>query len=107
MDQENTRLVHNVFFSLKDRSPEAAQGLIDACKRYLSDHPGTLYFGAGGCSDLEREVNDRDFDVALHIAFESRAAHDAYQAAPRHQQFIDEQKHNWAKVRVFDSDCRP
>lgn len=106
MAPQQTMLVHNVFFALKDRSPAAVQSLIDACKRYLTDHPGTVFFAAGGCSDLARAVNDRDYDVALHLAFDSRESHDAYQTAPRHEQFIAEQKHNWAKVRVFDSDCR-
>ena len=44
-----------------------------------------------------------DFDVALHVVFDSREAHDAYQTAPRHNQFIDENKPNWERVRVFDS----
>ena len=47
--------------------------------------------------------NDRDFDVALHIVFEDRKAHDQYQDAARHKQFIDENKESWKKVRVFDS----
>jgi hypothetical protein len=50
-------------------------------------------------------VNDRDFDVALFIVFESHAAHDAYQVADRHETFIAENAPNWAKVRVFDADC--
>jgi hypothetical protein len=49
-------------------------------------------------------VNDRDHDVALTIVFESRAAHDAYQVADRHEQFIAEAAPTWAKVRVFDAD---
>jgi quinol monooxygenase YgiN len=48
-------------------------------------------------------VNDLDYDVALHIVFKNKAAHDKYQDAPRHQKFIDENKALWAKVRVFDS----
>jgi hypothetical protein len=48
-------------------------------------------------------VNVRDFDGALQLVFESRAAHDAYQTAPRHLQFIDENKPTWAQVRVFDA----
>ena len=43
------------------------------------------------------------FDVALHVVFTDRAAHDAYQADATHDRFIAEMKHNWAKVRVFDS----
>ena len=53
--------------------------------------------------DLTRPVNQTDFDVALQVVFETRAAHDAYQVAPRHVQFIEENKANWAKVRVFDA----
>jgi hypothetical protein len=48
-------------------------------------------------------VNDQDFDVALHLVFRDKAAHDAYQVAPKHQQFIEESQDNWKQVRVFDS----
>lgn len=97
-------LVHNVYFKLNDASPQARQRLVEACHKYLTDHPGALFFAAGLLAqDLAREVNDRDFDVALHIVFDSQASHDRYQDAPRHQQFIDENRGNWKKVRVFDS----
>ena len=97
-------LSHDVYFSLKDNSPEAQKKLIAACNTYLSKHPGEVFYGAGPLAhDLKREVNDVDFDVALHIVFKDKAAHDKYQDAPRHQQFIDENKDNWKKVRVFDS----
>ncbi|MEC7923515.1 MAG: Dabb family protein [Planctomycetota bacterium] len=98
-------LAHNVYFALLDDSPEAVGRLVGACKEYLSDHPGVVFFAAGELNpDLAREVNDRDFDVALHVVFDNRASHDAYQEAPEHLQFIEGQKDNWKKVRVFDSD---
>jgi hypothetical protein len=53
--------------------------------------------------DLAREVNDRDFDVALHVVFENKVAHDQYQTHERHVKFIEDNKDTWAKVRVFDS----
>ena len=97
-------LAHNVYFTLKDRSATAKQALLDACKTHLTSHPGTRFFACGTLEEgLDRPVNDRDFDVALHVVFDSRAAHDAYQAAPRHLQFVEENRANWAKVRVFDS----
>ena len=78
--------------------------LVTACKKHLSGHPGEVFFAAGTlCEDLKREVNDIDFDVALHIVFKDKAAHDQYQVAPRHDKFIAENKENWKKVRVFDS----
>jgi hypothetical protein len=101
-------LSHNVFFKLRDQSAAAKQKLVAACQKYLSDHPGTVFFAAGVLADeYDREVNDRDFDVALHIVFASKAAHDQYQTAPKHKQFIEEQRENWQSVRVFDSWVKP
>ena len=65
------------------------------------------YFSVGTLNpELKRDVNDRDYDVALHLVFTNRAAHDRYQDHPRHQAFIGECKDLWSKVRVFDSDIR-
>lgn len=97
-------LAHNVYFSLNDKSDEAKKKVVEACKKYLSNHPGTVFFAAGTLNEeLDRPVNDRDFDVGLHLIFKNKAAHDKYQDAPRHLQFIEENKANWSKVRVFDS----
>ena len=56
---------------------------------------------------MAREVNDRGFDVSLHVHFRDQAAHDAYQEHPRHKQFIAEMSANWKTVRVFDSWVEP
>jgi hypothetical protein len=99
------KLAHIVYFTLKDHSPAAIEKQLEACKKYLTDHPGVAFFAAGTRTvGLEREVNDKDFHVALHVVFKNRAAHDQYQTAPRHVKFIEESKPNWAKVRVFDAD---
>ena len=97
-------LAHNVFFSLKDKSPEAKAKVINSAKTHLTGHAGTVFFAVGDlATELNRPVNDLDFDVALHIVFADKASHDIYQEAPRHHLFIDECKEGWAKVRVFDS----
>ncbi len=44
-----------------------------------------------------------EFHVSLHMVFTDRLAHDAYQTAPRHTEFVARNKSNWARVRVFDS----
>ncbi len=97
-------LAHDVYFSLNDASPKARAELVAACRKYLTGHPGVVVFSAGVVAgELDRPVNDRDFDVALHMTFDGKASHDKYQEAPRHKQFIEEQQKNWKKVRVFDS----
>ena len=97
-------LAHNVYFTLHDGSDEARQKLVAACKKYLTGHPGQVFFAAGVlCSELRRPVNDLAFDVALHLVFRTKADQDAYQDAPRHNEFVAENKDKWKNVRVFDS----
>jgi hypothetical protein len=96
-------LAHNVYFSLKDNRPAACQALVADCHRLLAPIPGAIFFAAGVCSEIDRPVSDRDYDVALHCVFADRATHDAYQQAELHQQFIARNKDNWRRVRVFDS----
>lgn len=100
-------LAHNVYFTLHDSSPASIQSMVDACHKYLKEHPGVVFFAAGTVAEeLARPVNDRMFHVALHVVFDSKESHDAYQTAPAHLQFIEENKQGWRQVRVFDSFVR-
>jgi hypothetical protein len=97
-------LAHDVYFTLRDASPEAKQKLVEACRRHLTGHEGTVFFAAGVRADeMAREVNDKGYDVSLHVYFRDKAAHDTYQDHPRHKEFIAEMNANWKAVRVFDS----
>jgi hypothetical protein len=103
-EEKPQMLAHHVYFTLHDPSPPARQKLVEACRKYLSGHPGQVWFAVGTlAAELKREVNDRDFDVALAVVFHSRADHDRYQQAERHLQFIAQNKATWKQVRVFDS----
>jgi hypothetical protein len=97
-------LAHHVYFALKDPSEANIAHLIAACRKYLTGHAGTVFFACGTrAKELARPVNDLEFDVGLHIIFDSQASHDAYQVAHRHEQFVAENQASWKKVRVFDS----
>jgi len=97
-------LAHDVYFTLNDPSPGAKAALVQACRKYLSGHDGAVFFAVGTRADeMQRDVNDRGFDVSLHVYFKDAAAHHAYQEHPRHKQFIAEMNGNWKTVRVFDS----
>ena len=98
------RVVHNVYFKLTDASEAAISKMVADCKRYLTGQPGIVFFAAGGLAkELNRPVNDQDWDVGLHLVFASEKDQTAYQTDPTHMKFIAENKANWAKVRVFDS----
>ncbi|MCE2811029.1 MAG: Dabb family protein [Planctomycetaceae bacterium] len=108
MTDTKQQLSHMVYFTLHDASANKVQELLSACHKYLTGHPGTVYFSVGTLNrDLARPVNDHGYDVVLNIVFESRQAHDEYQTEPKHLKFIEEQKPNWKQVRVFDSDLVP
>ena len=98
------QLAHIVYFTLHENSPERVEELLAACRHYLTGHDGTDYFSVGSLvPDLQREVNQRDFDVALHVIFADRQSHDLYQVSDRHQEFIALNRDNWSQVRVYDS----
>ncbi|MHC4694175.1 MAG: Dabb family protein [Planctomycetota bacterium] len=102
--QKPMRLVHDVYFTLNDNSDVAQAKLVRDCYKYLSKHPGVVFFAAGGrVEEHERDVNICDWDIGLHIVFENKDYHDQYQKAPDHYKFIEENKENWKSVRVFDS----
>jgi hypothetical protein len=97
-------LAHSVYFRLKDSSLDAKKRFAASCKKYLTDHPGTVFFSVGSrAEDIHWPVSDCGYDVVLLLVFENKAAHDEYQDSPRHQQFLEENEPNWAEIRVFDA----
>lgn len=100
-----SRLIsHDVFFTLVDDSPEACAKLVDECQTKLADLPGIVFFAAGTrAADRVADVNDLDYHVSLHVYFEGAEAYDAYLPAPSHLAFVEANKANWSRVRVFDS----
>jgi hypothetical protein len=102
--QKSPQLVHDVYFTLNNDSQIARSKLVEDCYKYLSNHPGIVYFAAGQIVEShQRDVNVRDWQVSLHIVFKSKDYHDQYQQAPDHHKFIEQNKDNWKTVRVFDS----
>lgn len=100
----DSQLAHMVYFTLKDDSPEAIEAMVNACHKYLKDHPGVMYFSAGSRGpEFQRPVNDQEYHVALNVVFDNKDSHDKYQVAEDHLTFIEENKEKWAKVRVCDS----
>lgn len=97
-------LSHSVYFLLNDRSREAKRQLVAACKQYLEGHPGTVFFGVGVLAEeIAWSVSDRDFDVALHVVFRTKADHDRYQDSPQHLEFLEKYGGDWQSIRCFDA----
>ena len=52
---------------------------------------------------MEEPVSVKDFDVALHVVFENKDAKATYLSHPEHDRFVEENRPQFAQVRVFDS----
>jgi hypothetical protein len=107
-DSKEPKLAHNVYFSLNDNSDAATEKLVAACEKYLSGHSGSESFAIGRLAkDLKQPVNDQEFDVSIQFVFTNKAAFEKYSKSEKHLKFIEENKANWKKVRVFDSYLEP
>ncbi len=98
------QVAHMVYFTLNEDTQENRDRLVASAQEHLSGHEGVVYFSVGTQSDaFQGQVNDRDFDVALHVVFSSQAALKSYSSHPRHMTFLRENRAMFAQVRVFDS----
>jgi hypothetical protein len=102
---DGKRLSHNVYFALKDPTPEAKEKLVKSCQKYLSQHPGLVDFAVGTlCDEAKSPLHVQDFDVALLMVFNSHESLKTYAASADHQKFIAENMTTFKGVRVFDAD---
>ncbi len=84
MSQSVPGLAHLVFFTLKDHSAASRESFLAACRKYLTDHPGTVHFSVGLHEpSYQRPVNDQDFDVSLVVVFDSNGNRTTATRKPR------------------------
>jgi hypothetical protein len=69
-------------------------GTIDTCTT----------FNVGTPAKTDRPVIDNSYDYCLLTIFNDIEGHDVYQVHPTHLKFIDECKHLWEKVLIYDSE---
>ena len=51
----------------------------------------------------DREVVDNSYTYNYTVTFHSKEDQDAYQVEPVHLKFVEEYKHLWSKVQIYDS----
>lgn len=96
-------LIHNLYFSLTDKSEENIKKFTDICVKYLSGHPGIQQFITGGLTDIKRDVSVRNFEVAVSIIYESKKAYDDYLKSKKHEEFFPATSGMIDNTYIFDS----
>lgn len=96
--------VHVVNFWLKkDLSDAERQQFVDGVKE-LGNIESLVTFNIGKPASTDRPVIDRSYDYCELTIFNDVEGHDIYQVHPLHLKFIDECKHLWEKVLIYDSE---
>lgn len=100
---EAGRLVHHVFFWLKEPGKQADREALVAGLRTLRAIPviRDLKIGVPAPTE-ERSVVDASYDVSELMYFASPADQKIYQDHPVHQAFVKACEHLWRKVVVYD-----
>lgn len=100
---DTARLVHHVFFWLKNPESSADRDQLVAGLRTLAKVPvvRSLQIGVPASTE-QRDVVDASFQVSELMLFDSVADQKVYQDHPIHQDFVARCGHLWRKVVVYD-----
>lgn len=97
-------LLHHVYFDLLEDDEAACASFAGQCRASLGGLGDIRSMTiATRAAELDRDVNDATYDVALVLTFVDRAAHDRYQVSSEHEQLIQALAPKIARVRVFDA----
>lgn len=95
--------IHHVYFWLNNPdSADDLKKLIEGLQK-LSKVKTIKMFHIGKPAGTNRDVIDSSYAVSWLLMFNNKADQDSYQTDPIHLKFIDECKHLWKKVVVYDS----
>lgn len=97
-------IVHTVYFWMATTATsEDRDRTVADCREILSQIETVRSVYAGAPADTpKRDVVDASFGVGLTVIFDDLAGAAVYDTHPKHLEFIERNKHAWAKVTVYD-----
>ena len=96
--------VHTVFFWLNNPDNAEDRAAFEAAlKQLLKDSKYTKTNYIGTAPKAIRDVVDDSFSYKLVVTFESAEEQELYQNEEAHLKFIEDAKHLWKKVVVYDA----
>ena len=100
---EKDGFIHHVYFWLKN--PESADDLSQLIEglQKLSKVSTINEFHIGKPASTRRPVIDSTYSVSWLVLFKNKQDHDSYQTDPIHLKFVEECKHLWGKIQIYDT----
>jgi hypothetical protein len=98
------KFVHIVNFWLKKDLTLAQIEQFEAGLKGIEKVDSLIYFNVGKPADTDRPTIDKTYSYSMLTVFKDKAGHDFYQTHPAHLKFLDENRMNWEKVLIYDSE---
>jgi len=95
--------IHHVYFWLAEPGNKEHKNLLIEGLEKLSGVQTIQRYSIGVPANTSRDVIDSSYSVSWILIFNNAADQDSYQTDPIHLRFIDECKHLWKKVQVYDT----
>jgi len=95
--------IHHVYFWLKN---EGSKEDLDSLIKGLQSLTGIETIGMhhiGVPAATNRDVIERSYSVSWMLVFDNLEDEEVYQNHPVHEKFVENCKHLWSKVVVYDS----
>jgi hypothetical protein len=103
-NDEKKHLVHHVYFWLKNPdSKEDLNKLVEGLSSLKKIEQLKLAKIGIPASTEKRDVVDNSYNISWLIFFDDLKGQDEYQVHPTHLAFVENYKHLWQKVVVYDS----
>ena len=103
-DNFDSNFAHVVYFWFKNPDNEQDRATFEASlNKFLNSSKYAKTNFIGKPPKAVREVVDDSFTYNLIVTFESAEAQESYQAEEPHLVFIEECRHLWEKVVVYDA----
>ena len=100
---ESKLFIHHVYFWLNNpESSEDRDQLIEGLKK-LTKVESIKTFHIGKPADTNRSVIDTSYSLSWLLTFDTKENEASYQTDPIHLKFVEECKHLWKKVVVYDT----
>jgi hypothetical protein len=95
--------IHHVFFWLENPKSEKDQRDLVNGLHKLRTVPGLIQSHIGVPAPANREVIDSSYNISWLTVFATQEEEAVYQQHPVHLEFIENCKHLWKRVLVYDS----
>jgi hypothetical protein len=95
--------IHHVYFWLSESENAGHKRLLIEGLKKLSSVSTIQRFHIGEPANTSREVIDSSYSVSWILIFNNATDQDSYQVDPIHLRFVEECKHLWNRVVVYDS----